>query len=63
MLIDGSVKTIRRFRISAARRLFHPGWTAAENARVFGNRTTELGYGANFTIFVAVKSRVDPSPA
>jgi 6-pyruvoyltetrahydropterin/6-carboxytetrahydropterin synthase len=61
MLIDCSVKTIRRFRISAARRLFHPGWTAEENARVFGSRTTELGYGANFTMFVAVESRVDPT--
>lgn len=61
MWIDGSVKTIRRFRISAARRLFHPGWTAEQNAKVFGNRTTELGYGANFTMFVAVESRVDPA--
>jgi 6-pyruvoyltetrahydropterin/6-carboxytetrahydropterin synthase len=61
MLIDCSVKTIRRFRISAARRLFHPGWTAEENAKVFGSRTTELGYGANFTMFVAVESRVDPT--
>jgi 6-pyruvoyltetrahydropterin/6-carboxytetrahydropterin synthase len=61
MLIDCSVKTIRRFRISAARRLFHPGWTGEENAKVFGNRTTELGYGANFTVFVAVESRVDPA--
>jgi len=61
MLIDCSVKTIRRFRISAARRLFHPGWTAEDNAKVFGSRTTELGYGANFTMFVAVESRVDPT--
>jgi 6-pyruvoyltetrahydropterin/6-carboxytetrahydropterin synthase len=61
MSIDGSVKTIRRFRISAARRLFHPAWTAEHNARVFGTRTTELGYGANFTMFVGVESRVDPT--
>jgi 6-pyruvoyltetrahydropterin/6-carboxytetrahydropterin synthase len=61
MLIDCSVKTIRRFRISAARRLFHPGWTAEQNADVFGSRTSELGYGANFTMFVGVESRVDPS--
>jgi len=61
MSIDCSVKTIRRFRISAARRLFHPGWTGEDNAKVFGSCTTELGYGANFTIFVAVESRVDPA--
>jgi len=61
MSIDCSVKTIRRFRISAARRLFHPDWTAEQNAKVFGSRTTELGYGANFTMFVAVESRVDPA--
>jgi len=61
MSIDGSVKTIRRFRISAARRLSHPAWTAEHNARVFGSRTTELGYGANFTLFVGVESRVDPT--
>src|SRR4051812_36325583 len=61
MSIDRPVKTIRRFRISAARRLFHPGWTAEQNARVFGDRTTELGYGANFTMFVAVESGVDPA--
>jgi 6-pyruvoyltetrahydropterin/6-carboxytetrahydropterin synthase len=61
MSIDCSVKTIRRFRISAARRLFHPDWTAEQNAKVFGSRTTELGYGANFTMFVAVESRVDPT--
>lgn len=61
MSIDRSVKTIRRFRISAARRLFHPGWTAEHNAEVFGDRTTELGYGANFTMFVAVASGVDPA--
>lgn len=61
MSTDCSVKTIRRFRISAARRLFHPGWTAEQNAKVFGSRTTELGYGANFTMFVAVESRVDPA--
>src|ERR1044071_5064233 len=61
MSIDRPVKTIRRFRISAARRLFHPDWTAEHNAEVFGSRTTELGYGANFTMFVAVESRVDPT--
>jgi 6-pyruvoyltetrahydropterin/6-carboxytetrahydropterin synthase len=61
MSIDSAVKTIRRFHISAARRLFHPAWTTEENARVFGSRTTELGYGANFTMFVAVESRVDPA--
>jgi 6-pyruvoyltetrahydropterin/6-carboxytetrahydropterin synthase len=61
MQMDCSVKTIRRFRISAARRLFHPDWTAEQNASVFGSRTSELGYGANFTLFVAVESRVDPT--
>jgi 6-pyruvoyltetrahydropterin/6-carboxytetrahydropterin synthase len=61
MSIARPVKTIRRFRISAARRLFHPGWTAEHNAEVFGDRTTELGYGANFTMFVAVESGVDPA--
>lgn len=61
MSIDRPVKTIRRFRISAARRLFHPDWTAEHNAAVFGDRTTELGYGANFTMFVAVESGVDPA--
>lgn len=61
MAVDRLVKTIRRFRISASRRLFHPDWSAERNEALFGRRSSELGYGANFTIFVAVESRIDPA--
>jgi 6-pyruvoyltetrahydropterin/6-carboxytetrahydropterin synthase len=48
----------RRFTFAAGHRYSVDGWTAEENARVFGRLT--IPHGHNYTVDVTVRGPVDP---
>jgi len=54
----GMVYATRTFTFSAAHRYWRDGWSAAENARVFGHLT--VTHGHNYTLDVTVRGHVDP---
>ena len=53
----GMVYATRTFTFSAAHRYWRDGWSAEENARVFGHLT--VTHGHNYTLDVTVRGVVD----
>ena len=53
----GMVYATRTFTFSAAHRYWRAGWSADENARVFGHLT--VTHGHNYTLDVTVRGLVD----
>jgi 6-pyruvoyltetrahydropterin/6-carboxytetrahydropterin synthase len=51
----------RRARFSASHRLFNPGFSDAENLRVFGSCANPHGHGHDYEIEVTVKGAPDPA--
>jgi 6-pyruvoyltetrahydropterin/6-carboxytetrahydropterin synthase len=54
----GTVYATRKFTFSAAHRYWRTEWSAAENARFFGNLT--VPHGHNYVLEVTVRGTVDP---
>jgi 6-pyruvoyltetrahydropterin/6-carboxytetrahydropterin synthase len=54
----GLVYATRKFTFSAGHRYWRDGWSAEENARVFGNLTA--AHGHNYVLEVTVRGPVDP---
>lgn len=50
----------RKAEFSAAHFYFHPAWSEAENARVFGKCANRQGHGHNYTLEVTVAGEPDP---
>ncbi len=51
----------KRLEFSSSRRLFVPGWRAAENEATFGPETrARFGTGRNYTAYFIFTGRVDP---
>jgi 6-pyruvoyltetrahydropterin/6-carboxytetrahydropterin synthase len=50
----------RRARFSASHRLFNPGFSDAENLRVFGPCSNPHGHGHDYEVEVTVKGAPDP---
>jgi 6-pyruvoyltetrahydropterin/6-carboxytetrahydropterin synthase len=55
------VKVTRRVHFSAAHRLGREEWSAAENARVFGDCANPNWHGHNYELDVTVQGDVDPA--
>ncbi len=51
----------RRVQFNAAHRLFNPGWSDAENARVFGVCANPNYHGHNYSLEVSVEGEIDPA--
>jgi 6-pyruvoyltetrahydropterin/6-carboxytetrahydropterin synthase len=51
----------RRYRFSAAHRLYNDDLTAEENARVYGKCANPYGHGHNYVVEVAVAGPLDPA--
>lgn len=51
----------RRVHFNAAHRLFNPGWSDAENARVFGVCANPNYHGHNYSLEVSVEGEIDPA--
>lgn len=51
----------RRYRFSAAHRLWSPRFTGTENRQLYGKCANPYGHGHNYTLDVAVTGPVDPS--
>jgi 6-pyruvoyltetrahydropterin/6-carboxytetrahydropterin synthase len=51
----------RRVHFNAAHRLFNPGWSDAENARVFGICANPNYHGHNYSLEVSVEGEIDPA--
>lgn len=54
------VHLTRRYRISAAHRLYNPALTDEENARLYGKCSNPRGHGHDYALEVTVCGRVDP---
>jgi len=54
------VVVTRRTHFNAAHRLFNPGWSEAENARVFGPCANPNFHGHNYNLDVSVIGEPDP---
>ena len=50
----------RKAEFSSAHYYWNDGWTAEENARVFGKCANRNGHGHNYTLEVTVAGEVDP---
>ena len=50
----------RRYRFSAAHRLFNPEFSDAENDRIYGKCNNPGGHGHNYELEVTVGGRPDP---
>lgn len=44
---------------NAAHKLFNPGWTVAQNEKVFGKCANENWHGHNFDLYVTIKGQPD----
>jgi 6-pyruvoyltetrahydropterin/6-carboxytetrahydropterin synthase len=51
----------RRYRFSAAHRLYNDALTAEENARVYGKCANPYGHGHNYVLEIAVAGPLDPA--
>lgn len=54
------VTATRRLHFNAAHRLFDPGLSDAENARIFGKCSNPNWHGHNYILDVSVTGEVDP---
>ena len=50
----------RRTHFNAAHRLYQPGWSEAENVRVYGPCANSNSHGHNYNLDVSVIGEVDP---
>lgn len=55
------VVVTRRTHFNAAHRLFNPGWSDAENARIFGPCANANSHGHNYNLDVSVIGDVAPA--
>jgi 6-pyruvoyltetrahydropterin/6-carboxytetrahydropterin synthase len=55
--MSGAAFTTRRFTFAAGHRYHVPGWSADENARVFGR--LGVPHGHNYTLDVTVRGAID----
>jgi 6-pyruvoyltetrahydropterin/6-carboxytetrahydropterin synthase len=54
------VKVTRKEHFNAAHRLFHPNWSDARNAEVFGKCNNPNYHGHNYELLVSLTGEPDP---
>ncbi len=58
--MSNAVAVFRKEHFNAAHRLYNPGWTEAENERIFGKCSNPHFHGHNYELIVKLSGPVDP---
>lgn len=58
--MSNAVAVFRKEHFNAAHRLYNPGWTEAENERIFGKCSNPHFHGHNYELIVKLTGPVDP---